>query len=112
MVGEWAVTANLGGTFTSDSMKAGMLEWSSRAIAVRRPMLIFAQEVFPNWIELVEESTDYGVMWAHDTPWRTASAIAYRNDVELSSLTPADVPQLRTTGPTSSLRDGTARLAR
>jgi len=56
-VTDWAVTVNLGGPRQAALSSQGMLTWTEDTVLEgRRPRLIFAQETFSGWLNLVSNA--------------------------------------------------------
>ena len=72
----WLVTVNLGGDKQSAQRRAGMRDWTERILAdgERRPVVIFAQEVFTGWLDLFSPR-QWVVTLGTDQGWQVRSAV-------------------------------------
>lgn len=92
---DWAITINLGGEKQTGTAKDGTLTWTHEALAdpVRRPHVVFAQEAFTDWLELMHES-GYQACFGVERGWKTRAALLFRSDLEIQPFTEADLPHL------------------
>jgi len=72
-----------------------MLEWTRTVLVDRRPALIFAQETFPAWLELVDATPGYEVITGVDNGWSVHSALVYEDTLNLERLDDSDLANLR-----------------
>ncbi len=89
-----AVTINVGsGPGNSAARATGMAEWAREA-ARRQPAVVFAQEVPLDGWHTEWTSAGYHVTFGVDRGWRMRSALITRQDLSITRLTEADVPNL------------------
>lgn len=96
-MGDWCITANVGGGPGKTALRTeGMTRWARRiASSDTRPAIVFSQEIPDDeWLRIWTDA-DYTVTEGVGTRWKIRSALITRSDLDVTALTEADVPSLR-----------------
>jgi hypothetical protein len=89
----WTVTANLGGKFSTDAVKAGSVRWAQQAIE-RRPLVVFAQEVpSASWLK-VWSAAGYEVALGGPPSWAVQSAVITDRRLTVEPVSVGEFPNL------------------
>lgn len=93
--GLWMLSVNVGCAGPGDWVprSRAMSDWIRRAIEVRQPALIFAQEVTGEFLDAVR-ACGYDVVSDPSPRWKVRSALASHSDFRLDPLSEEDFPSL------------------